>query len=98
MNANSNVLTQYQQMNQQANSTYEDRLSNQRRFNIESMFRTNDMNAQNRAARDMVQQNLFTSVGQFGEDLNRKRYAADAVNLLSKQYGDVFKGIFTTTT
>jgi hypothetical protein len=97
MNANSNVLTQYQQMNQQANSTYEDRLANQRRFNIESMFRTNDMNAQNRAAKDMVQQNMFSSIGQFGEDLNRKRYASDVVNLLGKQYEDVYKGVFKKT-
>lgn len=94
--SNNSVVSQYQAMNQQARQTYEDRLSNRRRFNAQQMTRANEVNAANRAAQDAVQQNFFTSIGQFGEDINRKRYAQDQVNLLRTQYPDVFENFLKT--
>lgn len=88
------VLSQYDQMNQNAKTQYEQRTSAQRQFNVQSQFRTNDINAANRGAQDAVQQNFFSSVGQFGEDMNRKKYASDAMNMLRVQYPDVYKEIF----
>ena len=87
------VLSQYQQMNQQGKAQYEDRVSQQSRFNLASQGRTNEMNAQNRAAKDMVQQNFFTSLGQFGEDLNRKRTAEDMMTMLQVQYPEIFNSV-----
>lgn len=84
------IKSQYQQMNQGARTQYQERVGNQRRFNVASMARTNEINAANRAAQDSVQQNFFTSLGQFGEDLNRKRYSADMINLFKNQAPDVF--------
>lgn len=94
--SNNSVVSQYQAMNQQARQTYEDRLSNRRRFNAQQMTRANEVNSANRAAQDAVQQNFFTSIGQFGEDINRKRYAEDQVNLLGTQYRDVFENFLKT--
>ena len=89
-NSDNQIMSQYNQLNQNAKTEYQNRLSNQRQFNVQSQFRTNDINAANRAAQDAVQQNFFTSLGQFGEDLNRKRFASDSVNLMSSLYPDVF--------
>lgn len=94
--ADNQVVSQYQQMNQGARSQYQDRVGQQRRFNTASQFRTNEVNAANRAAQDAVQQNFFTSIGQFGEDLNRKRYAADIINLYRNQAPDVFDSYIKT--
>lgn len=90
------ITSQYQQMNQGARTQYQQRVANQRRFNIQSQARTNELNAANRAAQDAVQQNFFTSLGQFGEDLNRKRYAADMINLYRNQAPDVFDSYIQT--
>lgn len=84
------IMSQYDNMNQQSRSNYQGRVANQRQFNINSQANTNNLNAANRAAQDALQQNFFTSVGQFGEDLNRKRYANDVINLLQQQYPGIF--------
>lgn len=88
--ADNNVISQYAQMNQNAKTNYQQRASQQAQFNTQAQFRTNEINAANRAAQDSVQQNFFSSLGQFGEDLNRKRYAADVINLYRNQVPDVF--------
>lgn len=90
-NSEAQINSQYDVMNKNAASQYQDRVSNRRRFNVASIARTNDVNAANRAARDMTQQNFFTSVGQFGEDLNRKKYTDDSINLMLQMYPDVAK-------
>jgi len=84
------TLSQYDAMNKAAGTQYQQRASQQAQFNVQSQFRTNDINAANRAAQDSVQQNFYSSVGQFGEDLNRKKYAADIINLYRNQVPDVF--------
>lgn len=90
-NSEAQINSQYDVMNKNAASQYQDRVSNRRRFNVASIARTNDVNAANRAARDMTQQNFFTSIGQFGEDLNRKKYTDDSINLMLQMYPDVAK-------
>jgi len=95
-NTDANITTQYQQMNQGARSNYQDRVANQQRFNTQAQFRTNEINAANRAAQDSVTQNWFSSMGQFGEDLNRKKYAADIINLYRNQAPDVFDNYIKT--
>ena len=82
-NATNNILNQYQGMNNQALSQYEQSVANQQRYNNQERGRVQTANSMNRAALDSARQNVFTSVGQFGEDLNRKKYAADQVNLMS---------------
>ncbi len=94
LNADNQVLSQYNQMNQAANTAYESRLQGRRQFNIGQLNRTSDINAANRGAQDAVTQNFLTSVGQFGEDLNRKKYSSDLVNLLQLQYPDVYKNVY----
>lgn len=94
LNTDSQILNQYQQMNNQAQIQYEDRISNRRRFNVGQQTYTDNINAANRAAQDMVTQNALTSVGQFGEDLNRKQYSTDLINLLQLQYPDVYKNVY----
>lgn len=84
------TLSQYDAMNKGAQTQYQQRAGQQAQFNVQSQFRTNDINAANRAAQDAVQQNFYSSVGQFGEDLNRKKYAADIINLYRNQVPDVF--------
>lgn len=44
-------------MNQGAKTQYQQRLGQQRQFNVQSQFNTNNINAANRAAQDSVQQN-----------------------------------------
>ena len=85
------TLAQFNALNQGARSQYQQRIGAQRQFNVQSQFNTNNINAANRAAKDAVQQNFFTSIGQFGEDLNRKRYASDIINLYRNQAPDVFE-------
>lgn len=89
-NATNNVLNQYQGMNNQALSQYEQSVANQQRYNNQERGRVQTANSMNRAALDSARQNVFTSVGQFGEDLNRKKYAADQVNLMSVLFPEGF--------
>lgn len=94
INRDSDVLRQYNQMNQSANTAFEQRAQAQRQYNIAQKNRASEINSMNLAAQDSVTQNFLTSIGQFGEDLNRKRFASDAVNLLQLQYPDVYKNVY----
>lgn len=91
LNADSQVITQYDNMNKQSNSQYEQQLSNQRRYNIQSTQYTNNLNAANRGAYDSVVQNAYTSVGNLGEALNRRKTGQDALKVLSVRYPEVYK-------
>lgn len=90
LNVDNQVLTDYQNMNNQALVNYENRLSNQRQQNIASEFNTNNLNAANRGAYDQAQQNAFTSLGNFGEALNRKQRSQDMIMLLKHRYPDIY--------
>lgn len=90
LDADSQVLTQYQQLNNQATTQYQDRLSNRQRYNNQQMNYTDDINARNRGQFMNVTQNAFTSLGNFGEALNTKRQNYDALNILRVMYPDVY--------
>lgn len=93
MNQQNNVMSQYNRMNQEARSSYQDRVSNQRRFNAYQQAQTDNINAANRGAHRNAVQNMFTSIGQFGEDLNRKRQARDSMRMLQGMYPEIFKSV-----
>ncbi len=93
MNNDSQVLSNYQNMNNSANIQYEDRVSNQRRYNVGQQNYTNDINARNRGAFNTLKDNAFTSLGNFGEGLNQKVYANDTVRLYEEMYPQVAKRI-----
>jgi hypothetical protein len=95
LNSDNQTLSNYQGMNNQALTQYEDRVSNQRQQNVASTFRTNDMNAANRGAYDQAQQNAFTSVGNFGEALNRRKSSYDALKLLQINYPEIYDDVMT---
>jgi len=96
LNNRNDILANYANLNNQAQVQYEERLSNQNRYNQQEKSRVNTINSQNRAAKDQAVQNMFTSVGQFGEDLNRKRFAEDQINLMSVMYPDIFPAYLKT--
>ena len=93
LNADNQVLTNYQNMNNEATVNYENRLSQQRQGNIASAFRTNDMNAANRGQYDQAQQNAFTSLGNFGQAMNRRKMSTDMLKLLKAQYPEVYNNV-----
>ena len=90
MNSDSQVLSNAEMSNKQLNSQYENQVSNQRRYNIQSAQYTNNLNAANRGAYDSVVQNAYTSVGNFGEALNRKKYGKDSLKVLEQRYPKVY--------
>lgn len=89
VNADSQVINQYQQMNNQAQVDYENRLSNQRRYNNSQQVYTDNVNAANRGQYTTLTDNAFTSLGNFGEQLNKKVYANDSLRLYKEIYPDV---------
>jgi hypothetical protein len=90
LEADSGVLSKYQEMNNQATTQYEDRISNRARYNNQVMTLTDDMNARNRGQFMNASQNAMTSLGNFGEALNRKKQNYDALNILRTIYPDVY--------
>lgn len=93
LNADNQVMSQYQNMNNEATVNYENRVSNQRQQNIASAFRTNDLNAANRGAYDQAQQNAFTSLGNYGEAINNRKMSLAALQLLKSRYPDVYASV-----
>ena len=93
LNADAGVISQYDNMNKQANSQYEQQVSGQRRYNIQSTQYTNNLNAANRGAYDSTVQNAYTSLGNLGESLNNRKRGQDALKILSQRYPDVYKGV-----
>lgn len=95
LNADSQVLSQYQQMNNQAATQFEDRLSNRQRSNIGLAMQANDLNARNRGQYANTVQNAFTSLGNYGEAVNQQQTAFDALKVLKAVYPDVYDRIMS---
>jgi len=89
LNADSNTLAKYQDMNNQAQTQYEARLSDRRRYNVGQQNYTNDLNARNKGQYNTLMDNAFTSLGNFGEGLNQKVYANDTMNIYNELYPKV---------
>lgn len=96
LNADSQVATQYGQMNAGALTEYEGRISNQRRYNNAQTQTTNEINAQNRAAYKEAIDTAFNSLGNFGQALNAKKQGYDQIQILKSIYPEVYKRILNS--
>lgn len=90
LNQDSDILAKYNQMNQSAQTQYEARTSDQRRYNVGQTVYTNDINARNRGAYKNAVDTAFTSLGNYGEALNSKQQGYDALNILRTSYPEVY--------
>lgn len=93
LNADEQVISQYDSMNKQAKTQYEGAVSNKVRYNNQQQFAADDANSRNRAAKDQAIQNAFSSLGNFGEAINRKDQAYSSLALLKELYPDVYDRI-----
>lgn len=93
LNADSQVLDRYQDMNNQAKVQYEQRVADQRRYNNQQNVYTDDLNARNTARRDAIIDNAYTSVGNFGQALNNRKTNMQSLALLKEIYPDVYNRI-----
>lgn len=96
MRSDNSALTQYDQLNQQARTDYEGRVSNQQRYNVGQRTYTNDINARNRGAYDSAVQNAFGNLSNFGIGLNQRKQGFDALDLYGSTYKDVYSRILKT--
>lgn len=88
-----NILSEYNRMNQGATTQYEQRVADQRRYNIGQTNYTEDLNQRNLDTFRNATQNAFTSLGNFGEGLNAKQQSTDALQILKKSYPQVYRRI-----
>lgn len=93
LNADNQTLAQYQQMNNQATTEYENRLSNQRRYNVGQRTYTDNINAANRGQYMNTVQNAFTSLGNYGQAMNQKVVANDTINIYGKLFPNTSQGV-----
>lgn len=93
LESDNQVTSQYDSMNKQALGNYENQVSNQRRYNNQQEYVTGEANQRNRAAKDQAVQNAFTSLGNFGEVVNRKDQSYESLRLLKELYPDVYDRI-----
>jgi hypothetical protein len=90
------TIGQYQTMNNQAVTDYENRLSNQTRYNNQQTIGTNDINARNRAAARQSQFAAFDQLGTFGVMLNQKKSNAAYIEALKLRYPDVSTNVLNS--
>lgn len=98
LNTDSQVIQQYQGMNNQAQQQYEANISNQRRYNIGQTTYTNDLNRRNEGAYNTSLDNAFRTVSNFGKGMNEKQQGQDVMNLFRTQYSDVYDRIIKALT
>ena len=91
LNQDNQVVEQYQNLNNQATTQYQDRVSNQQRYNNRQITYTNDINAQNRAQQDAGIATGFANLSDFGKALNSKEIDNRQLKLLKILYPDGFK-------
>lgn len=94
LQADSGILAKYDEMNQSAKAQYEDRKSNQSRFNAGQVNYTNDINAQNRAAAMNARAAAFDQIGYAGMMLNERRQNQAYINALQQRYPELDMSIF----
>jgi len=91
LNTDSQIIDRYHNLNNEANTQYEQRLADQRRYNIQQQNYTNDINARNRGQHYTLLDNAWSSLGNFGEQLNNKVFANDAMALYEEMFPEVYK-------
>lgn len=95
LNADSQVLDRYQQMNVGARTQFEERLGARQRENIGYATYANDLNARNRAARANNLDAAFDSLSYFGAGLNEKRQAQDVINIYRKLFPSIGNNVLS---
>lgn len=98
LNADSQVLDRYNQMNVAAGTQYEQRLGQRQAENIGYANYASDLNARNRAARANNLDVAFNSLGYFGQGLNQKKQAKDALNVYKQLFPNVSKNVLDSLT
>lgn len=94
MGQDANIITQYQQGNQQNRTAYEQAASNQRRYNVGQTLATNDLNQRNKDSYRQAVDSAFTGLSNFGMGLNEKKQGYDVLQILRQQYPEVYKNIY----
>jgi hypothetical protein len=96
LNADSQVLDKYQQMNVGARTQFEERIGARQRENIGYATYANDLNARNRAARANNLDAAFDSLSYFGAGLNDKRQAQDMINIYRKLFPAIGNNVLSS--
>lgn len=87
--ADNSVRSNTSQMNRGAQIDFENRTSNQTRYNLSQKLQRDTINAQNEGAYDARYQNAATSLGNFGQSLNNKKQAYDTLRTYKDMYPNV---------
>lgn len=80
--ADAQVSSQYDQMNQQARTQYEQRLQQQNQFNAQTLSANDDKNVANRAAYTNNLYGALQTVSNVGKGFNQKATSEKAINAL----------------
>jgi len=91
--ADSQVQSQYDQMNQQARTQYEQRLQQQNQFNAQTLSANDDKNVANRAAYTNNLYGALQTVSQVGAGLNDKQAMDTYLKLLAQRDPQASAGI-----
>lgn len=87
----SQIATQYQQLNNQAQSQYERELGARRSENIRNRYATDQIRQQDEAAYFNNLDTLLTSVGNYGREKVNQDYNQKAVELVLQAFPDIAK-------
>lgn len=91
-----NILTQYDTMNQQARSQYEQLMGQRQAQNVQLAMTTADLNQRNLGAYNNAVDTAFSSMSNFGKSLNAKKGAYENLKLIQKLYPDIYNRLVTT--
>lgn len=87
--ADQNIITQYDTMNQQAKSQYEQLLGQREAANVNLAMTTADLNARNLGAYNNAVDVAFSSLNNFGKGLADREEARKSLEMLKLLYPDV---------
>ena len=91
-----NILTQYDTMNQQARSQYEQLMGQRQAQNVQLAMTTADLNQRNLGAYNNAVDTAFSSMSNFGKALNQKKGAYENLKLIQKLYPDIYNRLVIT--
>lgn len=89
MEADANTITQYNQMNNQATTQYQQLLSNQQRYNNQQYFSGVDYNNRAKDQRLTNISSSFADIASFGQSLNERKSQLEMLELLRKVYPNI---------
>ena len=85
------IVNQYDQMNKQAQTQYEQRLAQRQGENNQSRYAVDQMNDQNLAARNNAARGLFANVAGLGSEINNQKSNKQSVSWLLSAYPELMK-------